>query len=1098
MSQTPSHIALSILSATPSAAPADALRILSAAEVQESRRQQGARAGQCTGPQRQWASLEELSEDGEFRAAVSREFPDLADRWDEDPVGRRRFLEIMGASLALAGVAGTAGCARQAPEKIVPYVKPPAGHTPGEAQYFATSMPLAGASLGLLVKSYDGRPIKIEGNPEHPDSLGATDAFAQAALLGLYDPDRSQIVLGAGAVSTWQAFNQALDAALKVEDARGGAGLRILTPAIDSPTLLGQLAAIQARYPQAGWCQYELAAAGLAQIGASLVVKDDEARTYYRLDDANIIVALDADFLHSGPGAVRYAREFAERRRAYSDRPLNRLYAIESTLTGTGAMADHRLALKPSRMPALVAALAHAVGVDLGTTGADAAGKLDKLETQWVTALAADLLANRGKSAVVVGPEQQPTVHAITHLMNERLGNVGATVHYVSADNGKSVSGIRALEGLAKELKDDTVGLLLILGGNPAYNAPANLEFAKLIEKAKFSAHLSLYEDETSAHCDWHLPAAHFLESWGDGRAVDGTLTTRQPLIAPLYEGKTEYELLAAMMRQPQRSNLDIVQQAWRERYQGSDFEGYWRKAIHDGLVADSAPAPYSPTPGDRNGLATADYFQEGVRVKAEADAKTSGAAVIELCLRLDPTIYDGRFANNGWLQELPKPLTKLTWDNAVLLSPATAKGLGLVNEQVVELEHGGRKIRGPVWILPGQADGCATVHLGYGRRAGGKVAKGAGFDAYPLWTSIEPAAPWTVFGVTIRPTADSHKLACTQTHSRMEGRHLARSAPLDEYQRDPAFAKAFSHGVTGGPQRDAHADGHGQDHPHDEPAHDALDHAHADEHGHDHAHPHAHAHADESLFPNWKYSGHAWGMSIDLGSCTGCNACVVACQAENNIPVVGKEQVINDREMHWIRIDRYWEGPEEAPDSTHFQPVACMHCEQAPCELVCPVAATVHSAEGLNDMVYNRCVGTRYCSNNCPYKVRRFNFLQFADETTPSLKLLNNPEVTVRSRGVMEKCTYCVQRIDAARIKETVDGRPLVDGALKTACQQACPAQAIVFGDLNDPNSEVSRRKALPLDYGLLTELNTRPRTSYLAQVRNPNPALEPQEPPA
>lgn len=1071
-------------------APAAALRILSAAEVREERRRQ---AGQ-------WASLDELDNDGQVRAIITREFPDLADRWDGDPVGRRRFLEIMGASLALAGVAGTAGCSRQPPEKIVPYVKPPAGRTPGESQYFATSMPLAGASLGLLVKSFDGRPIKIEGNPEHPDSLGATDTFAQAALLGLYDPDRSQIVLGAGAVSTWQSFQQALDAALKIEDGRGGAGLRILTGAIDSPTLLGQLAAILARYPQASWCQYEPGGNDAAYEASTVTYQGvDGFQTYYRLAEANVIVALDADFLHSGPGAVRYARDFAERRRAYSDRPLNRLYAIESTLTGTGAMADHRLALRPSRMPALVAALAHAVGVDLGATGAEAAGKLDKVETQWVGALAADLLANRGKSAIIAGREQPVAVQQLANAINAQLGNVGATIRHFELP-ARGGFQLLSLKKLALELSTGQVGLLLILGGNPAYNAPANLEFAKLIEKAAFSAHLSLYEDETSALCDWHLPAAHFLESWGDGRAVDGTLTTRQPLIAPLYEGRTEYELLSAVMRQPQRSNLDIVKQAWRERFQGSDFESYWSKAIHDGLVAGSAPAPYSPPPGDRSKLGMVDFFQDAVRAKAETDAKSSGSAMIELCLRLDPTIYDGRFANNGWLQELPKPVTKLTWDNAVLLSPATAKQLGVVNEQVVELEQIDRKIRGPVWILPGQADGCATVHLGYGRRAGGKVAKGAGFDAYPLWTSIEPGSPWTVFGVTIRPTADRVTLACTQTHSRMEGRHLARSAPLAEYQRDPAFAKQFSHGVTGGPQRGAEDHGH----PHDEPAHDqsahADDHAHADEHEHAHdgAASHAHAGADESLFPNWKYSGHAWGMSIDLGSCTGCNACVVACQAENNIPVVGKEQVLNGREMQWLRIDRYWEGPEESPDSTHFQPVACMHCEQAPCELVCPVAATVHSAEGLNDMVYNRCVGTRYCSNNCPYKVRRFNFLQFADETTPSLRLLNNPEVTVRSRGVMEKCTYCVQRIDNARIKETVDGRPLADGSLVTACQQACPARAIVFGDLNDPNSEVSLRKALPLDYGILTELNTRPRTSYLAQVRNPNPALEPQEPPA
>ena len=1052
------------------ATAAGALRILSATEVRDARRRD---AGQ-------WASLDELGDDGQVHAAIMREFPDLADRWDGDPVGRRRFLEIMGASLALAGVAGTTGCARQAPEKIVPYVKPPAGRTPGDAQYFATSMPLEGASLGLLVKSFDGRPIKIEGNPEHPDSLGATDAFAQAALLGLYDPDRSQIVLGAGAVSTWQAFHEALDAALAIEDGRGGAGLRILTGTIDSPTLLGQLAAILARYPQAKWCQYEPAVAHLKPLGAGFAFPQGPFTTHYRLAEANVIVALDADFLHDGPGAVRYSRDFAERRRAYSDRPLNRLYSIETTLSVTGAAADHRLALRPSRIPAFAAALASAVGVDLGTIGVSAAGKLDARETRWVDALAADLLANRGKSAIIAGREQQALVQAFAHLMNEQLGNVGATVRYVKAEAGTNQSGLRALEGLAEDLKNGEVGLLLILGGNPAYNAPANLDFANLIGKAAFSAHLSLYEDETSALCGWHLPAAHFLESWGDGRAVDGTLTTRQPLIAPLYEGKTEYELLAAVMRQPQRTNLDIVKQAWRERYQGSDFEGYWRTAIHDGLVADSAPQR-SP----ESVISPATPLVLGLDDEAKPTAQ-GAATSIELSLRLDPTIYDGRFANNGWLQELPKPLTKLTWDNAVLLSPTTAKELGVVNEQVVELEHGGRNVRGPVWILPGQADGCATVHLGYGRRAGGRVAKGAGFDAYPLWTSAEPAAPWaepaapwTVFGVTIRPTTDRFVLACTQTHSRMEGRHLARSASLAEYQRDPAFARKYSHGVTGGPQRGEH---------------DHADHGHA----HDDETEGDHAHGDESLFPSWKYTGHAWGMSIDLGSCIGCNACVVACQAENNIPVVGKQQVINGREMHWLRIDRYWEGPEESPDSTRFQPVACMHCEQAPCEIVCPVAATVHSAEGLNDMVYNRCVGTRYCSNNCPYKVRRFNFLQFADETTPSLKLLNNPEVTVRSRGVMEKCTYCVQRIDNARIKETVDGHPLVDGALVTACQQACPAQAIVFGDLNDPNSEVSRRKALPLDYGLLTELNTRPRTSYLAQVRNPNPALAALEAPA
>ncbi|MGD9647019.1 MAG: TAT-variant-translocated molybdopterin oxidoreductase [Pirellulales bacterium] len=1054
--------------AAPAAADANPLRVLSAAEVRQARRQ--------------WGSLAELADDdGTLRAAMSPEFAELADQWVGDEVGRRRFLEIMGASLALAGVAGTAGCSRQPPEKIVPYVKPPAGRTPGEALYFATSMPLEGAGLGLLVKSYDGRPIKIEGNPEHPDSLGATDAFAQAGLLGLYDPDRSQIVLGAGAVSTWQSFNQALDDALKIEDGRGGAGLRVLTPAVDSPTLLEQIAALRQRYPQSQWCEYEPA---LIDIG--------NRRTCYRFADANVIVSLGADFLHDGPGAVRYSREFAERRRAYSDRPLNRLYAIETALTGTGAAADHRLALAPSQMPGFVSALAGAVGVDLGTAGVSAAGSLSEVETRWVDALAADLLANRGKSAVVVGRELAANDQRIAMAINAQLGNVGTTVQQVELPLPAGLER-QSIADLAGDLEQGRVGLLLILGGNPAYSAPANLEFAALISRAKFSAHLSLHEDETSKLCEWHLPAAHFLESWGDGRAVDGTLTTRQPLIAPLYDGKTEYELLSALMRQPQRSNLDIVRQAWQARYQGSDFDAYWRQAIHDGVVAGTAlPVLSADAAGDLSGVTTTASADEAAPdAAASAPRPATGSNAIEVCLRLDPTIYDGRFGNNGWLQELPKPLTKLTWDNAVLLSPATAAKLGVVNEQVVELEYAERKVRGPVWILPGHANDCATVHLGYGRRAGGKVATGAGFDAYPLRTTD---APWNLAGVTIRAMADRVPLACTQTHSRMEGRHLARSASLAEYQREPDFAKQLDHGVLGGPHRDG-AGAAGAAHGTADPAHDE---AHAHHEGAAHAHPHAHSGVDESLFPDWKYTGHAWGMSIDLGSCTGCNACVVACQAENNIPVVGKQQVINGREMHWLRIDRYWEGPGQSPDSTHFQPVACMHCEQAPCELVCPVAATVHSAEGLNDMVYNRCVGTRYCSNNCPYKVRRFNFLQFADETTPSLKLLHNPEVTIRSRGVMEKCTYCVQRIDAARIKETVDGRRLVDGELKTACQQACPAQAIVFGDLNDPESEVSRRRAMPLAYGLLTELNTRPRTSYLAQVRNPNPALEPEESPA
>jgi molybdopterin-containing oxidoreductase family iron-sulfur binding subunit len=594
------------------------------------------------------------------------------------------------------------------------------------------------------------------------------------------------------------------------------------------------------------------------------------------------------------------------------------------------------------------------------------------------------------------------------------------------------------------------VELLVIIGGNPVYTAPADLRFAEHLGKVGTRVHLSLYDDETSALCHWHIPEAHYLESWSDTRAYDGTVSIVQPLIAPLYNGKSAHELLAVLIDQPNRSDYDIVREHWQNQHSSGtlptvtqqSFEQFWRTALHEGFIAGTASA------AKRLALKT-DWMTSDSGLRTPDSSQS-----LEIIFRPDPTIYDGRFANNGWLQELPKPLTKLTWDNAAMVSPATARRLGLssttgwrggehgtIYTDIVELEYRGRTVRAPIWIVPGHAEDCVTVHLGYGRTQAGKGGTGVGFNAYALRLSD---AAWFGPGLTLRKTDERYPLACTQFHHNIEGRDLVRSTSLEEYRQHPAFAQE----------------------------------------GHESA-------RNPSLYPKDEYPGYAWGMAIDMTTCIGCNACVVACQAENNIPIVGKTEVMHGREMHWLRIDTYHKGDSANPE-TYYQPLPCMHCENAPCELVCPVAATTHSAEGLNDMVYNRCVGTRYCSNNCPYKVRRFNFFQYADWDTPSLKLLRNPDVTVRSRGVMEKCTYCVQRISRARIEAEKAGRPIRDGEIVTACQAACPAQAIVFGNINDPNSRVSQLKAEPRNYGLLAELNTQPRTTYLAAIRNPNREIE------
>jgi molybdopterin-containing oxidoreductase family iron-sulfur binding subunit len=988
----------------------------------------------AAGGPRYWRSLDELADTPEFRNWLEREFPEGASELHLPSAGSRRdFLKLMAASLALAGATGC-GIAPPA-EKIFPYVRAPEEVIPGRPLFYATAHVLAGYASGILVESHTGRPTKIEGNPEHPASLGATDVFAQASILELYDPDRSQTVLHAGRISTWEEFLRAAALEIEAQRATGGAGLRILTGTITSPTLAAQLRDLLAEFPAARWHVWEPAGRDAAREGARLAF-GEEVETQLRLEAADVILALDADFLAAGPGAVRYAREFARRRRPDSAAGMNRLYAAEPTPTLTGAMADHRLAISTGG----VAAMAQALAARFGIGPREPLPESLRAHEGWLDAVARDLERAAGRSMVVAGDAQPAEVHALAHAINAALGNAGRTVVYTEPVEARP-AGDGSLTTLVEQMRAGRVQALVMLGGNPVYDAPADLDFAAALEGVRFRAHLALYEDETSRLSHWHIPQAHALEAWSDARAFDGTATILQPLIAPLYGGKSAHELLAALLARTVRSGYEIVREHWRPRL-GADFERAWRRAVHDGVV------PATPRAGPRRPALTAAY-RPGGRPPAPPAPERAG---MEILFRADASVFDGRFANNGWLQELPRPLTKLTWENAALVSPADAARLGLREDDVVELELDGRKVNAPVAILPGQAAGAVTVHLGYGRERAGRVGNRAGFNAYALRRS---AALWADGRLAIRKTgrrSAAAGLARTQSHHSMEGRPLAIAASAAEYAADPQI---FRRSVGAPPP-------------------------------------------ELTLYPGHKYEGYSWGMAIDLAACIGCNACTIACQAENNIPIVGKREVIRGREMHWIRVDRYFEGAPEAPQ-VHHQPVPCMHCENAPCEVVCPVAATAHSSEGLNDMVYNRCVGTRYCSNNCPYKVRRFNFFQYSDlreiypdRDTASLRLGRNPNVTIRTRGVMEKCTYCVQRINAARITAEMERRQIRDGEIATACQAVCPAEAIVFGNLNDPASRVSRLKAEARNYGLLESINTRPRTTYLGRLRNPNPELE------
>ena len=987
---------------------------------------------------RYWKSVDELADTAEFQAAVEKEFPGSAQEW-VDPVSRRGFMKLMGASMALAGLAG---CTKQPDEPIYPYVKQPEDLILGKPMYFATAHPFVTGAVPLLVKSDQFRPIKVDGNPEHPYNQGSSDPFTQGTLLDLYDPDRSQHVTYRGENREWAEFAQGLR--VKMAESKDGTGMYFLSATITSPTLARQWSEVQKAYPKAKLVQYDPAIAG--------TVLEDGISTQYSLKDADVIVSLDADFLSGAgfPGFHKLVREYADRRK--SPEKLNRLYSIESTPTTTGLKAEHRLGLRASEIPTFADELFRAIQGEPAVESPVYAWTDE--QKKFLVALAKDLKAHAGKCVVI--PGLSPDLGMMADFINRELGNVGKTVTAWRGSNEIGSDQIRDMRGLVADLNAGKVDWLVILNANPIYSAPGDLEFAAAFEKAKTTAHLGSHVDETGQNAQWHIPAAHFLESWSDARAYDGTVSIVQPLIDPLYGGKTAHDVFQVLLNEPGLSAYEAVRETWKPVIKG-DFETGWRKALHQGWIDGSASDTALPAKLSASGPWGPTYKL------APPNPKDS----LEIIFRPDPNIYDGRWSNVGWLQELPKPVTNLSWDNAAIVSGATLTKLGLEEDDIVELTVQGRKVNAPVIVAPGHPDNSVTVHLGYGRESAGRVGSGAGFNAYLIRTA---ASPFYAVG-SIKKLDGKWGVAITKSHFQdhrgerfgqpkghdnnsleadeaINERGIIRYATLDEYKANPGFANE-------GPGREK-------------------------------------TDKDVTLFPNWPYNeANAWGMSIDMNSCTGCNACIVGCYAENNIAVVGKQQVRIGRNMQWLRIDTYFEGDLAAPRA-HFQPMACQHCENAPCEQVCPVGATVHTPEGLNAMVYNRCVGTRYCSNNCPYKVRRYNFLLYSDFETESLKLLRNPDVSVRSRGVMEKCSYCVQRISAAKIEADKENRPVRDGEIQTACQQACPASAITFGNINDKQSRVAKLQADERSYQVLADLNTRPRTKYVAAVLNMNQELE------
>ncbi len=977
-----------------------------------------------------WRSLDQLAETPEFRKYLENEFPEGIG--EDNTFSRRNFIALMGASMALGGLLG--GCRRPI-EKIIPYVIPPEEIVPGVANRYATTMPFSNSAYGLIVESHEGRPTKIEGNPDHPSTMGMSNVFLQASILGLYDPDRSRAVLHDGEEAEWAEFAEFWNGQNEKFSKNRGEGLAVLSEPFSSPTLARLAGQFKRKFPKAKWVAYE--PAGDENIYEGVKIASGKAlRPVYHYNKAKVILSLDSDFLYSEAENITAAKGYADGRRLKSEKDdMNRLYMVESGFSVTGGMADHRMRLRGKLVGSFAAALIR----ELGAQGV----RIDSIfpnisfitapefDRKWIKTLARDLIDNKGKSLVVAGNRQPAGVHAMVYAINYALGNNGNTVEYYSM-NDSLISNRAEFASLTDDMQEGRIDTLIILGGNPVYDAYSDLGFESAMKKVENKVHLGSHADETSQDANWHIPQTHYLENWGDAVSAHRIKSVVQPMIAPLYDGHSVYELANLIAMGEDKSGYDIVRETWGGIIK-SDFEKNWNRVLHDGLYKDQKS---SAKKAGLNSGSIKNHLKKNI-----SSYHSVLGDDIEISFAVSPAVYDGRYANNGWLQELPDPITKLAWDNAALISHNTAEKLDVNNEDLIEIEYRGKKIEAPVWVVPGHVDNSIILTLGYGRKSCGKIGDDVGYNAYHLRNSDAPAFDT---GVSINKTGSKYKLASTQDHSSMEGRPIVREATLEEYRDHPAFAP-------------------------DMVEHPPL----------------------KNLWDDHSYEeGYQWGMTIDLNSCIGCNACTIACQSENNIPIVGKDQVSLGREMHWIRLDRYFTGDVENPEMVH-QPVACQHCENAPCEQVCPVAATVHDKEGLNTMVYNRCIGTRYCSNNCPYKVRRFNYFNLTKDTPESMKMAQNPDVTVRSRGVMEKCTYCIQRISEAKIKAKADGKSVADGEIVTACQQACPTNAIVFGNINDPESEVSKIKSQNRNYELLKELNVRPRTSFLARVRNPNPEL-------
>jgi MoCo/4Fe-4S cofactor protein with predicted Tat translocation signal len=971
-----------------------------------------------SGPGRNyWRSLEELAETPQFATIVEREAPRFSEMLGA--LDRRRFLQLMAASMALGGL--TACGPEPDPRQLLPYVEQPPGIVPGGARHYATATTCDGYATGVLVAHQMARPIKVEGNPDHPASLGAANAIMQATILGLYDPRRAQSIVGRGQIDTWESFVTVIFERRGQLLARGGEGLRLLTGTLTSPSLAAQIATLQQQFPAMRWHQWE----PLNRDNELAACEQAFGRPLGRVFDlasADVIFAVESDMISTIPGHLAYARQFAARRRpGETGGRMSRVYAIESTPTLIGAKADHRLPLKPTEILDAMRYLAAAVGA-----GPEEWAQLQTKHAAWLKAASQDLMQHRGRALVHAGREQPVEIHLLAEAINRALGAFRGVVRLTEMVAVSPTSQQQSLRELITDMAAGKVDTLLMLETNPLYTAPADLDFATALKRVPLSVSLALYADETALASTWLIPATHEYEAWSDARAFDGTVTIQQPQARRLYGGHSAQEVLAVLQANTSPDDYALVREYWQREAQQQgrgDFEQFWHETLRVGVLKDSAAPAVTAT------------ARPDLAARLPTPAAEAGEG-ITLLFRPDEGVWDGRYADNAWLLEMPRPFTRLTWDNAALIAPATAARLGIKSEDVLTIAANGQSVRAPFFILPGQAADCITLPLGFGRRAGG-LGVDVGFDAYRL---RGVGTPWLVRTATLGKTGDTLRLATVQGHDRVAGRDLIHEGTLAQLQENPHFLEQKA--------------------------------------------------SEASLYPAYSYPGHAWAMAIDLNSCIGCQACVVACQAENNIPTVGKELVLQQRAMHWLRIDRYYSGSADAPDVA-FEPMPCMHCENAPCEVVCPVHATVHDHEGLNLMVYNRCVGTRFCSNNCPYKVRRFNFFAYAMEADRPAESWN-PEVSVRSRGVMEKCTYCIQRIRTTKIDADREDRPVRDGEIVTACQQSCPTQAIVFGDRNDPESAVARRKASPLDYVLLEELNTRPRTSYAALIRNPNPLIE------